>query len=889
MTLQRHSYLIFAMVLFTGGNGIAEEAMEDGRETETKHTAAQIEFFEKKIRPVLADKCYQCHSQEADKSKGGLLLDSREGIRRGGDSGAGVVPGNLNESLLIEAIRYTNKDFAMPPKKEGGKLDATIIQDFETWVKMGAPDPREGVSPVKKADMQEAKKWWAFQIPQKPVVPSVKNNAWSKTESDRFILAALEAKNLKPSADADKLTLIRRVYFDLIGLPPELPEIDAFLKDNSATAYSKVVDRLLASPQFGERWGRHWLDVARYAESSGKDVNINYPHAWRYRDYVIASFNADKPYDQFVKEQVAGDLLPSQNDRQRAEQMIGTGFLAIGTKSLNENNSKQFYLDLADEQIDTVSQAFMGMTIACARCHDHKFDPVSQSEYYALAGIFLSSDTRFGIVPSQQTRNVSDLLELPSNSGLPVVGKPLSYEDRNTKERKLAALKKEQAEFIKERAQERANGKDQKRDTNRRGIQLATQIGQLEAELKSYTKTGQPKLLAMGVQELQPKEKDPKRSGESKIEMRLRQRNKQRSGRPAVFSMIADSQLYVRGELNKPSTKVPRGFPAVFSQSTEPVSKSVSGRKELAEWLISSNNPLTARVMVNRIWSHLFGRGIVESADNFGTSGHKPGNQALLDHLAIRFVEQGWSVKKMIREIVMSHAYQLSSTHDAKAFAADPQNTLIWKMNKRRLEAECIRDTMLAVGRQLQLTPPVGSLIAEAGDGPVGIRQNRGISEARLLNSGDTILTRSVYLPIAREVFPDLLGVFDFADSSVVAGTRETTNVPSQALFMLNSDFSLKQAQKLAERVMLAYPADGNNATAVSFDARLNFAYWLALGRPPNANERDAAMNFLTKFPNDWKKGDNSKVAFKDNEAITAAWISLCRALFACSDFRYLN
>lgn len=396
--------------------------------------AAALDFFEKKIRPVLVEKCYKCHSADAEKIKGGLVLDTREGIRHGGDNGPAVIPGKLEGSLLIDAIRYENKDFAMPPKKAGGKLPDDVIKDLEKWVAMGAPDPRDGKSGTNLTQKQDAwesaRDWWAWRQPAAAPAPEPKKDAWARTDIDRFLLAAMEEKGLQPVADADKLTMLRRVYFDLVGLPPPPQEIKAYYADQSPDALARLVDRLLASPEFGQRWGRHWLDVARYAESSGKDVNITFPHAWRYRDYVIDSFNADKPYDQFIKEQLAGDLLPAGDDKQRAEQIVATGFLALGPKGLNEQNPRQFALDLADEQIDATSQAFLGLTVACARCHDHKFDPIPQKEYYSLAGIFLSTETKFGTPRGVQNRHSSELIELPKGAGAPVLNKTLSAAER---------------------------------------------------------------------------------------------------------------------------------------------------------------------------------------------------------------------------------------------------------------------------------------------------------------------------------------------------------------------------------------------------------------------------------------------------------------------------
>ena len=869
--------LTLCAVSLCGGPAFAalgEEKSGDAR------TSEQRDFFEKKIRPVLADKCYKCHSEKSEKIKGGLVLDTREGIRRGGDNGPAVVPGDLKESLLIEAVRYASKDFAMPPKKEGGKLPDEVIRDFEKWVQMGAPDPRDGAAKVvKKYDEAKAKAWWAFQPVKKPVVPAVQDAAWAKSDLDRFVLAGLEAKGLKPVADADKLTLIRRVYFDLLGLPPPHAEITAFVQDKSPEAFAKVVDRLLASPQFGERWGRHWLDVARYAESSGKDFNTAYPHAWRYRDYVIAAFNADKPYDEFVREQIAGDLLPAKDDRERAEHQIATGYLAIGAKSLNEQNPRQFALDVADEQIDALSQGMLGMTIACARCHDHKFDPIPQRDYYAMAGIFLSTDTRYGTAAGLQNRHPTKPIELPIGAALPKVARSLFAEERARKETQLAALKKERDEMIAERQKARRAGTQDQNGA--RALRLISQVGELEAELSSFDTSGQPKALAVGVLDRPAPGTAAGFGGTLREGIRS-----QIFGRAAAFGTITDSPLFARGEPDKPGEKVPRGFVSALSTGAAPVIPAkTSGRRELAEWIVAPENPLTARVMANRVWHWLFGRGIVESVDNFGTSGQPPTNAALLDHLALRLRDGGWSVKKLIREIVLSRTYQLGSAFDEKSFAADPENTLVWRMSKRRLDAECIRDAILATSQQLQLQPPVGSPVALAGDGPVS-RPRRGGSDVAI-NAATNV--RSVYLPIIRDLLPDALDAFDFAEPSLVTGARETTNVPSQALFLLNSEFVATQARLLGQRVVASYPGGPNGGASANLDERVTYAYWLVFSRPPDAVERTAAMTFFGKFPAAWSKGDKSAPGLRNAEAATAAWTSFCRALFASAEFRYLN
>jgi hypothetical protein len=849
-------------------------------------TPEGIAFFEKNIRPVLVDRCYKCHSEKADKVKGGLTLDTREGMVRGGDNGPSVVPGKLDESLLIEAIRYKNKDFAMPPDKSGGKLPDSVIADFEKWVTMGAPDPRGGPAKAvarKQEEWEKARNWWAWQLPKESAVPTVKDAAWPLTDADRFILAALEAKGLRPVADADKLTWIRRVTFDLVGLPPSPVEVDAFLKDTTPQAFEKVVDRLLASPAYGERWGRHWLDVTRYAESSGKDVNVSFPHAWRYRDYVIQSFNKNKPFDQFLKEQLAGDLMSAKDDGERAERKVATGFLAIGAKSLNEQNPRQFFLDMADEQVDTVSQAFLATTVSCARCHDHKFDPITQREYYALAGIFTSTETLYGTAAGILNRHSSELIELPAGVGITTSGKTLSASERKQKEARLEELRKEQRELFADlMAQRRSNGGTAP-NPGLRPLVVRTEIGRLELELKSYDETsGAAKALAMGARDL------PAYGTGGAFGRAFRQLGEGRlSGiRPPDFSTVRDLAFYARGDVDKPGEKVPRGFPAVMAQGNTPeVPDNRSGRLEMAEWMVSDGNPLTARVFVNRVWNWMFGEGIVASPDNFGTTGRLPSNQALLDTLAVRFVRDGWNVKNLVRTVALSRAYRLASTYDERNFAADPENHLVWRMSQRRLDAECIRDAMLAISGGLDMKPPLGSEISKAGDG-VMAQGFRGINESVVQRN---IPNRSVYLPIGRDLLPEVLELFDFAETSLVTGARDQTNVPSQALWLLNSEFSQAQAKAFATRIVAQYPAGKNAGVSANMDQRVIYAYWLALGRPPTAGERQAAFNFFTRFPGNWKPGSSSAPALRDADGVEAAWTSFCRALFASSEFRYLR
>jgi cytochrome c553 len=778
-------------------------------------TPEQAKFFETKIRPVLMTTCAKCHSKSAPKLKSGLLVDSREGLRKGGDTGPAVVPGKPDESLLITAIRYTDDALQMPPDNP---LPNGVVADFEAWVKLGAPDPRDAkAAPAKAVEIEKRRQFWSFQPPRLVKPPAVKNAGWPKTDIDRHLLAAIEAKGLAPKGDADRHTLIRRVSFDLVGLPPTPQAVEAFVTDSSSDAFKKLVDGLLASPRFGERWGRHWLDVARFAESSGK-ANMMYPNAWRYRDWVIASFNADKPFDEFVREQVAGDLLPAGDDRTRAERLIATGFLALGSKTHNTQNRDQFMLDLADEQIDVTGQAFLGLTIACARCHDHKFDPVSQRDYYALSGIFQSSQTCYGTLPGVvQNVNPSPLIVLPQGANAP---SPLP---RLTPERR-AALEKQLAELKKARDALTMEG-----NFTMNGIRTRTLLAMLRFRLASFQSDGTPRAYTMGIQE------------------RFEPQN---------------SPLYIRGELESPAEIVPRGLVHLTAVTHPATISKGSGRLELAQWLASRDNPLTARVIVNRVWQHLFGRGLVATPDNFGAAGQLPDHPELLDSLAVTFMDHGWSVKELIRQILLSRAYQLASSHDAKNFEADPDNTLVWRMSKKRLEAEAIRDAVLSASGRLILEPPVGSAVAQAGEGLAGPN--------RRFNQDGQDMHRAVYLAVVRDQVPDSLALFDFADPSLVTGDRASTSGPSQALYMMNNPFIIRNAEAAADRL---------RASGQSDETRINTAYLRFLSRTPTTAESSRAREFLARFPEP-KAGVG-----RDR----AAWTAFCQALYATAEFRYLD
>jgi hypothetical protein len=817
-------------------------------QSEPAIAAEQIEFFESKIRPALVEHCYDCHSAGAEKIKGGLRLDTRESTLRGGDSGHAVVPGKPDESLLITAIRHEDSTMEMPPKY---KLEADVIADFEKWIAMGAPDPRAG-EPSGQAesmekysstiDVEKGREFWAYQPPQISPLPPVSDPSWPRTDLDHHILANLDAAGIKPSPESDPRTLLRRLSFDLIGLPPATEQVERFVEAwgaDSEVAWRAKVDELLDSPRFGERWGRHWLDVARYAESTGKEANALYPYAWRYRDYVIDAFNADKPYDQFIREQIAGDLLPHTSDAERAEQLVATGFLAIGTKSLNDRNNRQFRFDLVDEQIDTASRAVLGTTVACARCHDHKFDPIPMSDYYALAGIFLSSDTFFGTAQTAQSRHNTDLVTLPvADTSTPI--EPLSLGDLIELQFQLEQRQKDIRDQTAQAAELRRSGDSDGAQRITLGmLRIRSDIGLLESRIDRFDESGQPLALAMAMQD---------------------------SAEPF------DSQLLIRGEEdNATAERVPRGFVQVIhTGDEEPIPADQSGRLQLAQWMTSPENPLTARVMANRVWHWLFGAGLVTSVDNFGSTGQTPSHPALLDHLAIGFVEKGWSVKELIREIVLSRTYRQSSDFNEAHFLKDPDNRLLWRATPRRLGAEQIRDSILAISGSLDTDRPVGSPVAKAGDGFVG-RTVR--DQASLTAESDH---RSVYLPIVRDLVPESLELFDFADPSLMTGSRETTTVPSQALYLMNSDFILRNAGAMAERL--------TGELGLRGAALGQTAFQMTYSRPPTAEEARKTSAYFDRFLTTAKQ-----TGMNEAEARRLALVTFCQSLLSSAEFRYLN
>jgi cytochrome c553 len=840
--------------------------------------AAAVEFFEARVRPILADHCYACHSAET-KPAGGLRVDDRNGLLAGGDNGPAVVPGDPDASLLLRRVRHEDPKRRMP--KEGDPLSDAEVADLEAWIRDGAAWPATKVP----ASLGEDRAWyeplrrehWSWQPLADPGPPGVRDESWPRGDIDRFVLARLEQAGLAPVADADRRTLIRRVSFDLTGLPPTPAEVDDFARDDSPDAFARVVDRLLASPAFGERWGRHWLDVARFAESTGPSRNIPYPFAWRYRDYVIDAVNADVPFDRFLAEQVAGDLLPADSAAERDRLLTATGFLALGVKDVNQRFKVRFQMDNVDDQIDVVARGVLGLTVTCARCHDHKFDPIPTTDYYALAGIFASTDNAAGV------RNKMG-------------GAGLDYYDPAL----LVALSDDRPPPPPEQVAE-----------------LEARVAEAKAAWDGIR--GTPEGLAKGP-DGRPKQRKYRLEYE-RLRGELAALSDPAARGRAVHGVrdaaaIRDTEVRLRGEAERLGPVVPRGFLTAFAVPGAPaVGPEGSGRLELARWLTSPANPLTPRVAVNRAWSHLFGRGLVGTVDNFGTMGDTPSHPELLDHLAARFVRDGWSTKRLVRSIVLSRAYQLSSDATPAHLAADPEDRLVWRHAPRRLDAEEIRDAMLASSGALAAARPEGSPVAALP--MVEVRDN-GPEAKRIREAAAASTARSVYLPAMRGITARPLEPFDPVETTLVTGSRETTTVPSQALYLLNSPFVRGQALTLAGRLLAG---DGTD------EDRVRDAYRLTLGRGPTDAEVGRALAFLGEYAataaepgteelsappeSVAEKAEGPESASTDQaanpdeadqtgvpvaeafvrppDARAAAWLAFVQALFGSAEFRYVR
>jgi hypothetical protein len=812
-----------------------------------------LEFFEKNIRPVLVDRCYECHSVQAKKSKGKLYVDSLEGLLKGGDTGPAVVPGNPDKSLLVTAIRYSHEDLQMPPKEP---LTKPQVAAFEQWVKMGAPDPRVGgaaAAAVAKTaaayDYDAAKQFWSFKPVAAPAVPPVASPEWSQNDVDRFILAKMQEKGLTPVAPADKRTLIRRATYDLTGLPPTPQEVDEFLADESPNAFARVVDRLLASKAYGEKWGRHWLDVARYADTSGCNSDFPVPDLYRYRNWVIDAFNADKPYDLFLKEQLAGDLMPvpsgvegpaSVDDRNA--KLVATGYLANSRRFGSRNN--EFHLTIEDT-IDNVGKAMLGLSISCARCHDHKFDPIPDEDYYALYGIFQS--TKYSFPGTEIYRHTKDMIAL---GGPDEAAKLAAWADR------LAELDDKLELLVRER--------DRLASAEKRAKDLAaTQPSAPNAASASATAA--------------PSTQPARTSATVKAEMfELQQEVRRLEANPPQVdkaygvqdaAQIADAKLQVKGDPKFLGPVIPRGFLTILGGQKLPPDDKTSGRLHLANWIATADNPLTARVMVNRIWQGHFGKGIVQTPNDFGQRGQRPTHPELLDYLADRFVKSGWSVKATHRLVMTSRAYQLATTDDPKNAAIDAAADYLWRFSPRRLAAEEIRDTMLALSGTLDRSP--------GGPHPFPPEVEWKYTQHKPFVANYDSPHRSVYLMQQRIRKQPFLATFDGADTNAPTGVRPISTTAIQALWMMNDPFVHDQSDKLAVRVGMAVSDDR---------ARIDYLYRLALARPATSDEIDAATDYLKQIAQRLAQANTPQ------DALTrAALASLNRALFASNEFLFVD
>jgi hypothetical protein len=789
-------------------------------------SAEGSEFFEKKIRPVLVEQCYMCHSSETEEPQAGLLLDSRQGLLRGGSRGPAIDREEPDRSLLLRALLYNEKDLKMPPM---GKLSAEEIADFRTWLRMGAPDPRDEPShalvPAHKPEynFEEGRRFWSYQPVKSYTPPEVRDPQWARNPVDQFILAKLEAKGLRPAPPADKRTLIRRAYFDLIGLPPSPEEVEEFLADKSPRAFEKVVERLLASPHYGERWGRHWLDLVRYADTAGDSSDYPVPQIHLYRNYVIDSFNRDKAYDQFVREQIAGDLLPAANDEERWEKIVATGYLAIARR-FSVRPERQLHLTIEDT-LDNLGKTYLGLTLGCARCHDHKYDPIPTEDYYALYGIF--SSTRYPFAGSENDQEQKDLIYRQPLTEVAAILKP--YEER------LAPL-------------------DAKAE-------------QLQKELESLVRGGgNVPVVPVGGRSLED------------IRKEIREVKKQRrvvlAEIPPLERAFAvaegtpgNARVQRRGEPRNLADEVPRRFLQVLGGQTLPDGLPASGRLELAGWLTDPANPLTARVMVNRIWQHHFGKGIVGTPSDFGRRGKPPTHPELLDYLAQRFIESGWSLKAMHRLIMLSQTYQQSAGSVKATLEADPDNELLGRFNRRRLDAESIRDALLKISGELDPTP--------GGAHPFPPEHTWRYTQHEPFAAVYETKRRSVYVMAQRFQKHPYFSLFDGADPNATTALRTETATPLQALFLMNSRFVHEQAQSLAARLVRDLPDRG---------ARIERAYRLILSRPPASEESREAEAWLGEVE---RKLTSAELMQTERE--TNALAALARVLFASNEFLYVE
>jgi hypothetical protein len=823
--------LLVATVAFPSEQTASGKPAEQQAVETNRFSDEDLNFFESKIRPLLIEKCGDCHGPDEQESD--LRIDTWIGIAEGGKGGPLVMPGKPDGSLLIVAVNYQDNDLRMPPD---GRLSKQEVADLKRWIEIGAPHPDRlnattSIQPRRtpQIDFEAARRFWSLQPIARPAVPDIDDGDRAQTDIDRFLIAKLADKSLRLSERADRTTLIRRLTFDLTGLPPAPDDVAAFIADESPDATERLIDRLLLSPGYGQRWGRFWLDVARYADSNGLDENVAHGNAWRYRDYVIDAFNSGMPYDQFLIEQIAGDLLPvDESDPNAAtvrnRRLIATGYLALGPKVLAEPDATKMEMDIIDEQIDSLGKGILGLALGCARCHDHKFDPFSMRDYYALAGVFKSTRVmeNFTKVARWQEN------EVPTQADLA----------RKAQHDAVVAEQKQKIDSLVAEARKAA-------------------LSNLPDSVKPPEDADLEKQFPKETQEQLKKERD-----------QLKELEKENSGLipTAMGAKEADVQnvaLHLRGSHLTLGDIVPRRVPEVFQPGElSEFSPQNSGRLELARWLTSPDNPLTPRVMVNRIWRWHFGAGLVSSPDNFGLLGERPSHPALLDWLAAEFVESGWSIQHIQRLILRSAAWQQAS-HSANphAAAADPENRLLWHFPVRRLEAEAIRDAILAVSGQLD--PGMGGSMMAVGNRE-WVFNHLSVDPTKY----DTN-RRSVYLPVIRNNLYDVFQLFDYSEASAVSGNRNSSTVAPQALFMLNGDLVLNSAERLAAQAL--------SQQERSDAQRLDWLYQQVLGRTPRESERKRLLAFVSNQPT------------TDEATQRTGWTSLCHVLIASNEFLYVR
>lgn len=943
--------------------------------------AEKLAFFEKKIRPVLESRCLSCHGDKKNVPDGGLRLDRAVGWRQGGDSGPAVVPGDSAKSLIVSAIHYESLE--MPPD---GRLPDEVIADFKRWIDDGAIDPRTDSLPVLqqglKIDWEVAKNYWAFQPPRASAAPDVVGKDWLRDPVDHYVLAKLEEEGLTPAPDADPLVRLRRLAFDVTGLPPSPELISTFRSDPSEQHWGRVVDEMLHSPEFAEHWARHWLDIARYADSNGSDFNATFHDAWRYRDFVIRSFAEDKPFDRFVVQQLAGDLMPADDPETLAENLVATGFLMLGAKMLSERDKAKLEMDVVDDMIDTVGRSLLGLTLGCARCHDHKFDPIPTDDYYALAGIFKSTQVLDG--ESQKYVSTWHKRPLPVaqersdahakyQKRLAELTKALEEAKERVKSAELAkpvsagslVIDDSEAELVGDwlkttytkpfhgngyvHDQNRNKGKCEIRfpgppNAGRYEVRIAFTAGgnrasnvPVELNLGSSNKgtempsgdapsqvvrlvvnqresvaiepywhslgvfdfcgdqrtsliirnTGTDGFVLADAVAYLPEDQErseqavlvPEPSLDSeaerndaklavkKAEKGLKDWEKMKPD-PLPMAMavrdrdaanIADTFVCIRGEVDKPGATVPRGFLRICSEPSAgeiAIPTGQSGRMELAAWITDPDNPLTARVIVNRVWLKLFGEGLVRTPDNFGSQGARPTHPELLDHLAVEFVRDGWSIRRLIRRLVMTRTYQQAALNSDADVTKDPDNRWLSRAARRRLPVEAMRDTLLLAADILDYTPSIAPM---SGFG-VLVSQNVATPEEVAVTP---TAKRSIYLPIIRGELPSLFVTFDFADPDLIVGRRESTNVPAQGLAMLNNPEVREWCDQIAARLLRDYPDDPGRLTAV---------HHLLLHRDPFGPQAKSLLDFVASY-------DDQRLG----------WAKAVQAMIASTEFRFLD